>query len=429
MNALQSEWDRIRRSALARNASWMFLGQGLSVVCQGLYFILLARLLGPTQYGIYVGVFATTAILSVYAPLGSAFTLLRHVSPAPEKFAAYWGNVLMTTLALGSIFTVVLVLVVPHLAHSYSWKIVVCAAVSDCLCAQLTDACSRVFQTFEKPRFTAALSLLNNLLRTVLAGTLLWHIHQATAQQWAVAALAVSLIGVTLAVTLVTRNFGTPIFRLGLLRQRTGEGIVFAVSSSASGIYNNFDKAMLGHYGMNAATGIYAMAYRVVDIATIPIQSVHWAAFPRFFKKGTTGIHSTGKYALQILRRTGPMALLLAAAMALAAPVIPHLVGKGFGQSVLALRWLCLLPVFRSFQLSAGDALTGAGHLRLRVGLQVVAAIFNFSVNLYLIPHYGWIGAAWSSLATDGLLAVANWVALSVLRAQAPTEVVAAEAS
>ena len=47
------------------------------------------------------------------------------------------------------------------------------------------------------------------------------------------------------------------------------------------------------------------------------------------------------------------------------------------------------------------------------------AAGFNFTVNLYLIPHYGWLGAAWSSLATDGLLAVLNWTALAFLQVQA----------
>jgi O-antigen/teichoic acid export membrane protein len=105
--------------------------------------------------------------------------------------------------------------------------------------------------------------------------------------------------------------------------------------------------------------------------------------------------------------------------MAIAAPLIPHLVGKSFTDSVSALRWLCLLPVFRSFQYSAGDALTGAGHQKLRLGAQATAAVFNFGVNLYLIPHYGWLGAAWSSLATDGLLGVGNWAVLLAVRSKA----------
>ena len=419
MSRLWKEWERVRSSSLARNAGWMFLGQGLSIILQALCFIFLARLLGSTQYGIYAGVFAMVSVLSVYSPVGSPFVLLRHVSPDHSKFAPYWGNVLATTITLGSLFVGVLVLTVPHLAHSYSWMLVLCAALADCLCGQLIDGASRVFQAFEKMRIMAILSLLMNFLRTILAGVMLWSISHASALQWVVASLAVSVIATCAALALVTHHYGKPAFSQKLLRQSAGEGVTFALSSSTMTIYNSIDKALLGHYGMNAANGIYSMAYRVIDISTMPIASIHAAAFPRFFRKGADGIGSTAAYAVQILKRTAPMAVLFAVIMAITAPVIPHLAGKSFNDSVLALRWLCLLPVLRSFQLSAGDALTGSGRLRLRLGIQATAAAFNFGVNLYLIPHFGWHGAAWSSLATDGLLGMCNWTALLVVRRQA----------
>jgi O-antigen/teichoic acid export membrane protein len=422
MHSLLNEWEKARSSSLARNAMWIFFGQGLSVVCQSVYFILLAKLLGVTEYGIYAGVFSTVAIISVYSSLGSSFTLLRHVSRVRKEFALYWGNVLMTTIALGAVFTGVLVAIVPRVAHSYTWNLVVYAAVGDCFCGQLTDACSRVFQAFEKMRITAFLGFLTNLLRTILAGVLLSHLHHATAQVWVVAALIVSLVVAITALTLVTRQFGKPKFSFQLLRNRTGEGIVFALSSSTMSVYNNIDKAMLGHYGMNIANGIYSMAYRVIDVATMPIGSIHAAAFPRFFQKGIGGVNSTTTYALQILKRTVPLAIVLIAFMVVAAPILPILLGKSFQQSVLALRWLCAIPLFRSFQLSAGDALTGSGRLKLRLGIQIAAAIFNVGANLYLIPHFGWLGAAWSSLVTDGLLGIFNWTALLIVlsRAAAP---------
>ena len=63
MKFFYREWQRIRESPLAHNVSWMFLGQGLSLLSQVLDFILLARRHGPTEYGIYAGVFAMTAVL------------------------------------------------------------------------------------------------------------------------------------------------------------------------------------------------------------------------------------------------------------------------------------------------------------------------------------------------------------------------------
>jgi O-antigen/teichoic acid export membrane protein len=169
---------------------------------------------------------------------------------------------------------------------------------------------------------------------------------------------------------------------------------------------------MLGHYGQNLANGIYTMAYRVVDAMMVPISAVHAAAFPRFFKKGMGGAQSTFAFAQRILKSTAPTGLLLAMLMFVAAPLIPHFVGGSFAESAAALRWLCILPLFRSFHMSAGDALTGAGHQKLRLSTQTCAALLNFGTNLYLIPHYGWLGAAWSSLGTDGALAILNWTIL-----------------
>ena len=65
--------------------------------------------------------------------------------------------------------------------------------------------------------------------------------------------------------------------------------MTFALSYSTSGICDNIDKTMLGHYGMNAANGIYTMAYRAIDVATMPLYAVQGAAIPRFFRNGAAG--------------------------------------------------------------------------------------------------------------------------------------------
>ena len=118
---------------------------------------------------------------------------------------------------------------------------------------------------------------------------------------------------------------------------------------------------MLGHYGMSAANGIYTMAYRIVDIACIPIRSIHAAAFPRFFRYGADGVAVTERFARTILKKTILLGLTGAAGMCLFSTLAPDLLGHAFAQSADAIRWLCLIPLFRCFHLSAGDAMAGAG--------------------------------------------------------------------
>src|SRR6516165_6749853 len=97
MIALKQELQRIRNSPLARNAGWMMLGQGTSFLLQAAYFILIARLLGAYEYGLYAGAFALAAIVGEYSTMGSGTLFLRYVSADPKRFSQYWGNLLLVT--------------------------------------------------------------------------------------------------------------------------------------------------------------------------------------------------------------------------------------------------------------------------------------------------------------------------------------------
>jgi O-antigen/teichoic acid export membrane protein len=413
---ISSQIKQIRQSTLARNAAWIFAGQGFSFVIQALYFIFLARLLNPTQYGILAGAVALVTVVSQYSTMGSGLVLLRYVSQDQRTFPEYWGNVLMSTTICGSLLVFVLHFTGHWLVGADSASLLTLIAFSDCICGQLSTCAAQVFQAFESMRITAMLNLLTNLFRLALACTMLFVMHHAVAQEWAVAMLIVSICTACAAFTIVTRRFGWPRFKPSLLLSRSGEGAVFAISGSTTSAYNDFDKVMLGHYGMTIANGIYSMAYRVINIATMPIQSIEAAAFPRFFREGAKGIGAVQPLAIKILKRTTMLGLAAAASLFLLAPVVPFFIGKGFTPSVSALRWLCLIPFFRSFHLCAGDAIAGVGQQKLRLLCQLSAAAFNFALNLYLIPRYSWQGAAIASLLTDAGLAALTWSVLFWLR-------------
>jgi O-antigen/teichoic acid export membrane protein len=85
------------------------------------------------------------------------------------------------------------------------------------------------------------------------------------------------------------------------------------------------------------------------------------------------------------------------------------------------MRWLAPLPLLKGIQYFGANALTGGGHQGVRSGLQALVAIFNVLINLWLIPAYSWRGAAWSSLASDGLLTLLLWLAIWYLARHAGT--------
>jgi len=409
----------LKTSTLAHNAGWMLIGQGLNVVLQAAYFVLLARLLGVREYGVFAGAFAFVAMVIPYSTLGSGMLFIRYVSTHRENFAAYLGNILFASTVAGSLLTILLCFIAPHLLNPASASLILVVALGECICRQLVSCMGQVFQAFEQLRMTALLNLTVSALRVLAAGGMTVFMHHASAAQWALSSLIVSALAGIVACAIVIARFGSPRFVPSLFLSKCREGMGFSIAGSSQSIYNDIDKTMLSHYAMNVANGIYTLAYRIVDIATVPITALDSAALPRFFRQSKDEFASVPALSIRLTKRAACLGALTAAILFISAPLIPHVIGHGFSESVMALRWLCFLPVFRAVHQLTGSAITGMGYQRFRTVAQIFAAALNLGLNMWMIPRFGWLGAAWASLAADGALAATNWMILQYVSGHA----------
>jgi O-antigen/teichoic acid export membrane protein len=408
------------RNPIVRNAGWLLGGQGLGLIFQGLYFILIARTLGSAQYGAYIGAFAFTNVLAAYCPLGTGTLFLRYVTGRRQLSLPYFGNILATTVFVSIIAVAGLTWAAPHMINPSSAHLVFLSAIANCVFGQLSTEIARVFQAFEKMRITALLNLQMNAARMFAALGMLLTVHHGSAYQWVVLSTIVSGLGAAAAVILAIRLLGLPKFSPRLAREHMAEGIGFAFASSTTTVYNDIDKAMLSHYNLNRSNGIYSMAYRVVDIACMPLFAMRDAALPRLFEQGREGgILRSAASGRRLMRRALLFCGAASVILFVTAPLIRLILGPGFAESSTALRWLSIIPIFRAVHQISGVVLTGAGLQRFRTGAQLMAAVLNFGLNLWLIPRHGWLGAAWASVATDAALGFANWTILTIIRKRA----------
>jgi O-antigen/teichoic acid export membrane protein len=203
------------------------------------------------------------------------------------------------------------------------------------------------------------------------------------------------------------------VFERDLMVRRIGEGVGFSFAGTTQATYNDVDKVMLSHYGLNRENGFYTLAYRVIDVATTPVVALDAAVLPRFFRLGEAQLPKVVRLAV----RSAGASTLLGAGIAVVvlsiAPLIPRMVGHDFSGVVTALRWLCWIPLLRGIHRATGSALTGSGHQNLRTIAQLIVAAANLLFNIWWIPTYGWVGAAWSSVACDGILAFLNSLILA----------------
>jgi O-antigen/teichoic acid export membrane protein len=406
----------LTKSRLARNTLWMSIGQGLRLAIQASYFALIVRSLGVSNYGAFVGVVALVGIAFPFGSLGSGNLLVKNVSRDPHLFATYWGKALGITAILSLILVGVILAISRFvLPPTIPRRLVLLVAVADLLGFNIIVIAGQAFQAFERLKWTAAINIFLSASR-LTGAVLLVVIHRhPSALQWGyIYFYSTSIVSIS-AFWVVTAKLGPPTLNLRRLGVEIPEGFYFSVSLSAQTIYNDIDKTMLARLSTLSATGIYGAAYRIIDVTFAPVSGLLWAAYPNFFREGAEGISSSLAYAKPLLKRAMGYSVIICGLILLCAGLVPYIFGPEYVRTAEALRWLAPLPVLRTLHYFLSDTLTGAGYQGLRSAIQTGVAFFNVLINFWLIPAYSWRGAAWSSIASDALLACSVGAAIFIL--------------
>ena len=392
-------------SQIVRNASWMLSGHGLQLLGRMGYFVIIAHALGPSGYGTFVACTALIGTMSPFASCGTGHVMIKYVARDRNVLPVYLGNALLVTVASGSVLMLFALILRPHvLPQSSTATMLIAVAISDLFGMEMTNICLQVFLALEQGRRFSHLMAFSTGVRFVGAIVLL--AVGPTATHWAYLYAASAVIATTTGIIAVSRYCTPPRVKLNLFFPSVREGIHFATSLASQSVYNDIDKTMLARLNTVEAAAIYAAAYRFIEAAILPIRSVANAAYPEFFRLGVQGVTSGFGFARRILRRSILYGLCMAVALFAAAGLVPMVLGRAYQDSASALRWLCLLPLIKCVHIFLSDTLTGSNYQWQTSSAQIAVAVFNVLINFWLIVAFSWRGAAWSSLATDGLLVV-----------------------
>jgi O-antigen/teichoic acid export membrane protein len=386
----------------------MFIGRLLNFFFQAAYFVLLARLLAVREYGIFAGAYALVNTITPYSALGAAMLLLRYVSIDHKLARIYWTNALATTSGF-TLIAAVTALACARWIHSIGNPLMMVSLIlANCLFSQITQLGSSLVFALGNARLSALMTTASNLGRLLILGIMKLVMGHATAPQWSVGLLIASFVAAVPIYLRVRKQIGSAHFDWHLLKRRFGEGLGFSFAGTTEAVNNDLDKIMLAHYGMDAQNGFYTLAYRVIDFATSPIVALTSAVVQRHFVLSPEGVRPVMKLAVKSLGVSVALGFAIGLLTRLASPLLPFVAGRGFAGAVAAINILCWLPLIRGVHQSCGSALTGLGLQNWRTAAQAVAALLNVVLNVIWIHRFGWRGAAWSTLASDGALAVLN---------------------
>jgi O-antigen/teichoic acid export membrane protein len=194
-----------------------------------------------------------------------------------------------------------------------------------------------------------------------------------------------------------------------LVRELLREALPLGFSAVSVAIYYYTDSLLLRPLAGDAAVATYTVAYRLMTFGLMAPVLFSQVLFPVF-----TRCHVAGPRVLTIAvaRATLVLALLAACGATMIATRAEDWLALVFGESYRdaapALRVLCVAMAVVFLTYPHTTALIAAGRAATFTRITIVAALLNVALNLVVLPRYGPVGAATTTLITEGFVLIAG---------------------
>lgn len=403
-------WTKVKADlALATSAEVVQKLAGYAVLA------ILARYVDQTDMGRVFFAFTLAWVVAVVTELGTSRYLVREVATRPESGLDRLGEVLALRVPLVAggfmLVNAAVAMVQPELAP------VVLPVSAAVLAGDLYYA----FAAFLIGRREVGLRLATGLSGPVVLVLLVVGMVRrgATLEEFLACYVIASLVPLGAAAVVVWRRFG-PIrlaaSRAGVWNAARGS-LPFFFLTALGIVHFKVDTLLLFGLTSPAAVAIYETGYKLFEVSRLVVRPTATVFFPV-----TAALAAAGDWTgfARVLRRllllSGALGAGLAAVMVVAAGLVVTLAwGDRYADTapVLRILYLAVPAVYVAFV-----ATFAAGSLHLEGAAARVLAVclaMNVGLNLVVIPRWGPIGAAWTTLATEMLAAA--WLLGLVLHA------------
>jgi len=394
--------DRGLPAIVLRNS---FFGMGAQVmikVLSVLFSILVVRRLGDVGYGKYSFILAYVGIFAIFSQLGMGPYAVREIAKDRANTSFLFWNTLPLRLIL-SVITVILITATAYLL-GYSSAIVMGVFVASLglLLQAIQSPFNAIMVGSERLDYQATVQVAKQLVFVCLGASLL--LQGRRYMGLLIASLGGVAVMTLLSALIVIRQYGVgpvavrPKRWPSLLRA----SIPFGIVGLATVVSYKIDTVLLSFYHGDAMVGWYNAPYNLIMMLMIISHSINQSLYPsltrRYARDAGTVNRVLGRVTKYLLIISLPIAL---GVTILAQPIVSTLYGEAFEHSALALQILIwVLPAMFLTDLF-GHTTMAMDNERGVARVNTVNALFNVTLNLLLIPSYGLLGAAVTTVLTE----------------------------
>lgn len=393
---------------------------GLRVGVQACSLLLVARLLGPAQFGAFAGVTALALMLGTLSTFGTHLVLLGEVSQDPARRARVLPYALPMTLLCGSVllavFLVFCAVVWPE--HGIGLGVSFAIGVSETLLQPFAALVVSELLAVERTARSQLLQTLPLTLRLIAAGVVfVWQPPDPLAAYGYSYCLATA-IGLAAATKWQTSPWPRPSQWRWPTRSELGASVSFAVLNITAIGPAELDKTLAAKLLPLPAAGLYSAGARVVGAATLPVIALMLSVLPRLFREGR-GLRSRSARLLRwIFGATFIYSMALAAVLWWCAPPLARLLGNQYEGVDSVIRWLCIAVPGMAMRIAAGNVLMALGKPWMRAGFEVTGLMVLAAVAVAMTVYVGPNGMPLALASSEWTMAVLGYGWAMRLRAK-----------
>jgi O-antigen/teichoic acid export membrane protein len=391
-----------------KNIVLKFLAEALIRSLAFFFVLMTARFLGDLDYGRFALAYFFAGLLTIFSDIGLNTVLIRDVSRDHRLLVRYAGNILFIKI----LFSFLSLLMSPVLLFilGYSGDLIVMIILSMIYMqgVHLLDFFVALTNSLEKMEYELLIKGLYKSLTVVVPIFFLW-------LGYGLWGLFFSLIGA----------YGISCFLLGwivwkkitplnlrrettLWKQLLRSAWPIGLSSLFMTVYARIDMVMLSMFGVSPAEiGWYAVPVKIVEMFSLFPLLIMSGLFPIF-----SALTSEDREAL---KRTYQKALTYLTMLAVPLSLttfflsdswVVFFFGSSFVNSAPSLKILVYALPFIFLNYVLINTLIALNHEKIITWGSGLAILFNMGVNMVVLPKYGYLGASWTTVATEMLLSI-----------------------
>jgi O-antigen/teichoic acid export membrane protein len=408
----------MRLARVINNSAALLVLDLLSKLTPLVVFPFMVRALGPTAYGKIGFATAVAGFFGLVASPGFSTYALREAARDESRVHFLIQHVLGARVAFAVVSYVLLVAFALTFApHDFTTRLLIVLSglvfLVNSLDAQwVFTARSRMWMV----------TLRGTVGQLIYGGLILVLIRRPT-DAWIVPVASVaSVLAGTLLIWLPARreyHIPWPVISPEVWRSFLPICMIMGLASMMSMIYDQIDTVMLRYMRSEMEVGLYVASYRLMTIAMSFAAILGQVFFPLLSE--TTGQDHEHENEQRYLGWLGQASVGLALPIAtggfiLAAPLTRFVLGGQYTGSAVLFRWLMLTIVAGPLASYFGAQLIPIAREKKYLHAVIAGAVVNVVLNLFLIPRYGAIAAAFTTAISQGVVAFMNYYFVRDLR-------------